>query len=192
MVIAAAKRGARGHGVEFNPNMVELSNRLARQAGVGDMARFIEGDMFVADISCATVLPLFLLSENLNQLTPNFLKLRPGTRIVSNGFLIDGWAHDESATAAGDCGHWCCVFLYIVPAQAGGAWRLGEEILTINQEFQKFTGRLGAITLEGGRVNGAEITFTAGKTRFTGRITGDEMRGEAKGARPGSWSARRE
>src|SRR5688572_16786117 len=79
-IIAAAKRGARGLGVEFNPEMVELSRRIAAEEGVADKAKFVQGDMFKADISQATVLALFLLHDNLVKLTPKFLALRPGTR----------------------------------------------------------------------------------------------------------------
>ena len=81
-VIAAAKRGARAIGFEFNPDMVALSRRLAQEAGVPDRATFVEGDMFEADISKATVLALFLLPSNLDKLAPKFLALKPGTRIV--------------------------------------------------------------------------------------------------------------
>src|SRR6187549_939619 len=85
-VIAAAKRGARAYGFEFNPEMVALSRRKAQEAGVADRATFIEGDMFEADISKATVMALFLLPSNLDKLAPKFLALRPGTRIVNNTF----------------------------------------------------------------------------------------------------------
>jgi SAM-dependent methyltransferase len=89
-IIAAAKRGANGLGVEFNPEMVELSRRSAAAAGVADRAKFVEGDMYAADISKATVLALFLLPHNLNKLTPKFLDLPPGTRIVGNTFAPEG------------------------------------------------------------------------------------------------------
>ena len=77
-VIAAAKRGARAFGFEFNPEMVALSRRKAQEAGVADRATFIEGDMFEADISKATVLALFLLPSNLDKLAPKFLALQAG------------------------------------------------------------------------------------------------------------------
>jgi SAM-dependent methyltransferase len=93
-VIAAARRGARALGVEYNPDMVELSRRLAEKQGVADKARFVQGDMYEADISGATVMALFLLPENLTRLTPKFLELKPGTRIVANAFGIDGWEPD--------------------------------------------------------------------------------------------------
>ena len=86
MVIAAAKRGARALGVEFNSDMVKLSRQLATEAGVANRTTFVEGDMYEADISRATVLALFLLPENLRRLEPKFRALRPGTRIVVNTY----------------------------------------------------------------------------------------------------------
>ena len=94
-VIAAAKRGATAVGFEYNPDMVELSRRRAREAGVADRAPFVEGDMFEADFSKATVLALFLLTENLDRLKDKFLKLKPGTRIVLNTFGVSGWEADD-------------------------------------------------------------------------------------------------
>src|SRR5688572_4534675 len=115
-IIAAAKRGARGLGVEYDSNLVQVSRRAAADAGVGHLARFVEGDMFEADISQATVLALFLLPDNLARLKPKFEKLRPGTRIVTNGYQIAGWEHTEMGVAGGECAPWCHAYLYIVPA----------------------------------------------------------------------------
>ena len=114
MVIAAAKRGARALGVEYEPDMVALARKSAAQAGVADKATFVEGDMFEADISAATVLALFLLPDNLQKLKPKFERMKPGTRIVVNAFPIDGWTAKETGTAEGDCGSWCTAYLYIV------------------------------------------------------------------------------
>ena len=80
-VIAAARRGARGLGVEYNPDLVELSRRLAREAGVANRATFVQGDMYEADVSQATVLALFLKPENLDRMQDKFLAMKPGTRI---------------------------------------------------------------------------------------------------------------
>ena len=115
MVIAAAKRGARALGVEFNPDMVKLAQQLAKEAGVADRATFVQGDMYQADISEATVLALFLLPENLKQLEPKFRGLAPGTRIVVNSFGIPGWTPDETETITGDCQSWCTAMLYRIP-----------------------------------------------------------------------------
>jgi hypothetical protein len=114
-VIAAAKLGARALGVEYDSNLVHLSRKYAAEAGVADRARFIEGDMFEVDISKATVLALFLLPDNLARLKPKFERLRPGTRIVTNGYQIAGWEAAETAVAGGDCAPWCNAYLYIVP-----------------------------------------------------------------------------
>jgi SAM-dependent methyltransferase len=114
-VIAAARRGAQALGVEFDPGLVALARRNAAAAGVGDRARFIEGDMYEADISQATVLALFLLPENLQVLKPKFLALRPGTRIVVNGYEIPGWVPHETGSSEGDCGSWCIAYLYVIP-----------------------------------------------------------------------------
>ena len=115
-IIAAARRGARGVGVEYDPNLVQVSRRNAAAAGVAHLARFVEDDMFEADISKATVLALFLLPDNLTRLKPKFEKLRPGTRIVTNGYQIAGWEHTEMGVAGGECAPWCHAYLYIVPA----------------------------------------------------------------------------
>ena len=136
-VIAAAKRGARALGVEYNPDLVELSKRTAAAAGVADRARFVQGDMFKADISQATALILFLIPDNLSKLTPKFLELKPGTRIVSNTYEIGGgWEPDET-DGLRPCPTWCVAYLYIVPAKVAGTWRLPQGELTLEQEFQK-------------------------------------------------------
>ena len=118
MVIAAARRGARALGVEFNPDMVKLSRQLAIEAGVADRVTFVEGDMFEADISKATVLALFLLPENLRRLEPKFRALRPGTRIVVNTFGIPDWTPDVTDVLTEDCTSWCTAMLYRVPPRA--------------------------------------------------------------------------
>jgi len=116
-VIAAAKRGARALGVEWEAQMVAISRKNAQAAGVADKARFVQGDMFEADISQATVLALFLLPDNLRKLKPKFEKLKPGTRIVTNGFEIDGWEPKEIGKIEKECGGWCTAYLYVLPAK---------------------------------------------------------------------------
>jgi SAM-dependent methyltransferase len=182
-IIAAAKRGATAVGVEFNHDMVELSRKQAAEAGVADKATFIEGDMYEADISKATVLALFLLPHNLNKLTSKFMALKPGSRIVGNTFAPEGWAADETETISGECVSWCTSLLWIVPANAAGTWKLPNGELTLKQEFQMVSGTLvrdGAPTPVTGRLRGDLITLTAGPIEFAGRITGDTMEGSAK------------
>ena len=189
-VIAAAKRGARAYGFEFNPEMIALSRRRAQEAGVADRATFIEGDMFEADISKATVLALFLLPSNLDKLAPKFLALRPGTRMVNNTFLVTGWEADATETVEGSCTSWCTSHLNIIPARAAGTWRVGSNDLTLTQEFQTVSGTLGTTPISGGRLNGEQISFKAGDTEYTGKVSGDRMEGTATTAgKTQSWTA---
>lgn len=194
-VIAAAKRGAQALGVEFNPEMVEISRRNAINEGVAERAKFVEGDMFAADISQASVLALFLLPDNLRRLTPKFLDLKPGTRLVLNGFPVPGWDPDETATSQADCGNWCTAHFYIVPARIAGTWRLAQGILALEQNFQVVTGTL----LQAGRktpisdvqLRGDEFRFTAFGNHYEGRVNGDSIGGEVKGNSTGRWTATR-
>ena len=116
-IIAAAKRGARAVGVEYDMDLVQVSRKRAADEGVGELARFVQGDMFEADISQATVLALFLLPDNLSRLKPKFERLKPGTRIVINAYQIAGWEPKEVGVAGGDCAPWCTAYLYVVPAR---------------------------------------------------------------------------
>ena len=87
-VIAAAQRGLRAHGIEYNPDMVTLAKRRAAAAGVADRASFEQADIFETDFSKAQVLTLFLLPELNERLRPQILELEPGTRVVSNSFAM--------------------------------------------------------------------------------------------------------
>jgi hypothetical protein len=194
-IIAAGKRGAHGVGVEWNENMVELSRRRAEEAGVADKARFVQGDMYTADISKANVMAMFLLTENLDKLMPKFLELRPGSRIVINGFGITGWTPDRTEKAEGDCGSWCTAHLFYVPAKVEGTWRLADGDLVLEQKFQTFTGTLSSgknsTPVTNGRLNGEQISFTVGKTSYSGRVNGNTMSGDTKSSPAGTWTATR-
>src|SRR6185312_3890391 len=96
----AAKRGTRAHGIEYNPDMVELSKRNAAKEGVSDRASFAKADLFESDFSQATVITMFLLPDINIKLRPKILDLRPGTRIVSNSFTMGDWTADETTTAS--------------------------------------------------------------------------------------------
>ena len=195
LVIAAARRGARALGVEYEPEMVALARRNAAAAGVSERAQFIQGDMFAADISKATVLALFLLPTNLNRLVPKFLALPAGTRIVNNTYHIDGWDEEASAEIGGECVSWCTALLYLVPAKVDGAWRLPAGELFFTQQIQRLSGTLVAAggrraPIEG-KVTGDRIRFTLDSDVYTGRVRGNEMSGEATGAYSGFWKATR-
>jgi SAM-dependent methyltransferase len=191
-VIAAAKRGAKAHGVEYNPDMVELSRRNAAKAGVAERATFAQGDMYEADFSQATVLALFLLPDNLSKLRTKFAALSPGTRIVANTFGIEGWSADETVEIADGCTNWCTVLLYFVPAKVAGSWEGSHGTLVLNQEFQTVSGTLGTVAIQGGRVRGDQVSFTAGEAQYTGRIQGSTLKGTVKtGTTEAEWTARR-
>lgn len=193
-VIAAARRGARALGIEYNADMVALSRRNAEKAGVADRARFEQGDMFEADISKADVMPLFLLPSNLERLKPKFLALKPGTRIVTNGYEIDGWEHDEVGRIS-PCSSWCTAYLYVIPARVAGRWELDDGRLELTQEYRRLSGTLVAngrrLPIENAQLKGDRIAFTAGLNRYEGRVSGNTMSGKVSGSRNGHWKARR-
>jgi SAM-dependent methyltransferase len=194
-VIAAAKRGAHALGIEYNPDLVALSRRIAAAQRIADKATFVEGDMFAADISRATALILFLIPDNLARLTPKFLALKPGTRIVSNTYEIGGgWEPDETGRVE-LCASWCTAYLYIVPAKVSGSWRLPDGELTLEQEFQYVTGTYEAngisLPVEDGRLRGDEIRFAVNRVDYSGRVNGDTIEGVAKGRITSPWAARR-
>ena len=195
IVIAAAKRGARALGIEYDGPLVELSRRNASNERVSDKATFVQADLYESDFSEASVLTMFLLSDMMVKLEPKILDMRPGTRVVSNSFYMDDWPPDEVARI-GDCKTWCTALLWIVPAKVEGTWRLPQGEMTLKQDFQ---GLSGTLTSDGksvpvlmGRVSGEQITFTAGGAQYSGKVTGATMQGSVRGAgSDGNWSATR-
>ena len=183
-VIAAAKRGARGLGVEYNNDMVELSKRIATKEGVGDRAQFVQGDMFAADFSKATVLALFLLPSNLLQLRDKIYNMQPGTRVVLNTFGIQDWVPDEQITLE-NCSSWCTVMLNIVPAKVTGTWKMPQGELTLAQNYQMVTGSMkyadGRTAPVNGRLRGYELTLSGDKQEFRGKVNGNTLEGTAQG-----------
>jgi len=193
-VIAAARLGARAIGIEFDPELVALSTQRADEAGVSDLTEFVAIDLFEYDLSRATVITLFLLPDLNYKLRPTLFALQPGTRIVSNTWRLDGWddpdarngwAPDETVVLD-PCPTWCTSLLWVVPAKVEGTWRLsdGELSLWLAQTFQMVSGTLrterGTIPIEDGRLRGAEISFRAGDTRYTGSVDDTTMTGIAQ------------
>ncbi|HKY20119.1 MAG TPA: class I SAM-dependent methyltransferase [Vicinamibacterales bacterium] len=169
-VITAAKRGLNAMGVEYNPDMVELSKKAAIKEGVANRATFVQADLFKTDLSKATVITMFLLPSINMQLRPSLLNLKPGTRIVSNTFTMEDWDADQTETVSDDCSSWCTGLLWIVPAKVQGTWKTPTGTLTLTQEFQKLTGNLNGTAISGGKMTGDQISFTAGGTTYTGRV----------------------
>jgi hypothetical protein len=188
-VITAAKRGLRAQGVEYNPDMVALSQRNAKEAGVSDKATFVKADLFETDFSKAQVVTMFLLPSINLRLRPKILEMRPGTRIVSNTFTMDDWQADETSQVTEDCTSWCTALLWIVPAKVEGTWQLPQGALTLKQNFQMVTGTLAGTAISDGKLRGEEITFTANGAKYTGRVNGNTMSGSVSGGSNGKWSA---
>jgi len=196
-VITAAKRGARALGIEYNPEMVTLSQRNAAQEGVTDRATFVKADLFESDFSKATVITMFLLPDINLKLRPKILNLKPGTRIVSNSFTMGEWEHDRSvhSTEQEGCQSYCTAYLWIVPANVDGSWKLPEGELTIKQSFQMITGTLkagGKSTAIKGRMSGDHISFKAGSAEYRGRVGAAGIKGTVNSrSGSGEWSATR-
>lgn len=196
-VITAAKRGARAVGIEYNPDMVELSKRNATREGVSERAQFMKADLFETDLSQATVITMFLLPEINLKLRPKILGFKPGTRVVSNSFDMGEWTDDETSSidAKDDCTSWCVAHLWIVPARVKGQWKTSAGDLTLGQEFQMVSGTLrtsaGPQALNG-KLRGNEISFSAGDAVYAGRVNGVSIEGTVfSGGNTSKWTATR-
>src|SRR5216117_2751570 len=171
-VITAAKRGVRALGIEYNPDMVTLSQRNAAKENIGNRAVFTKADLFESDFSQASVITMFLLPDINLKLRPKILDLKPGTRIVSNTFTMDDWSPDETAVVSTDCATWCTALFWIVPAKVEGAWQLPQGTLNLRQRFQVISGTLSSgsnpSAISAATLRGDQISFTAGGVQYTG------------------------
>ena len=194
-VITAAKRGARALGIEYNPDMVELSKRNAEKEGVSGTATFAKADLFESDFSQATVITMYLLPQINLKLRPKILDLKPGTRIVSHAFTMEEWSPDDKATVSDTNSYNRTAYFWIVPAKVEGSWQLAQGELSLKQSFQMITGTLRsggtATQITNGRLRGDQISFTAGNAEYTGRVSAKAMEGTVRGSSSGSWSATR-
>jgi len=192
-VITAAKRGAKALGIEYNPDMVELSKRNAAKEGVTDKASFTKADLFESDFSQATVITMFLLPDINLKLRPKILNLKPGTRIVSNSFTMGDWSSDDTVIAKDGCISYCTAYLWIVPAKVEGNWQLADGELTLKQTYQMISGTLrsggNTVQIANGKLNGDQIIFNAAGSLYTGRVTSSGMEGTISSG--GDWKASR-
>lgn len=189
IAIAAARDfGARSVGIEFKKEMAELGRCNAQRAGVGDRVQIINGDIFKEDFSKATVISMYLLPELNLRLRPTILKMKPGTRVVTNSFTMGDWEPDQVLSGPGNTG-----YFWVVPAQVQGRWALegvdgsGNGTLALSQRYQRVGG---TITLGGQtqpllepRLEGAELRFAfvdSGNNLRSARATidGDAIKGE--------------
>lgn len=191
IAVAAAQRGARALGVDLDPLRIEEAAAAARIAGVEARVRFRRQDLFRTPIFEASVVTLYLLPRINLALRPRMLtELRPGSRIVSHAFDMGEWRPDEEETLDGRR-----IFLWIVPAVAGGRWTLVEDsadsaafTLDLEQRFQTVTGTLtgaGRVIEVEGAVRGNALTLAGGGRSWRGAIDGAAIAGE------GDWTARR-
>ncbi len=101
-VTAAKKYGARGVGIDIDPQRIKDATENVQKNGVGDKVRIIQGDLFEANISEATVVTLYLLPSLNQKLMPKLMKeLRPGTRIVSHAFDMGDWKPEQELDVNG-------------------------------------------------------------------------------------------
>ena len=195
-VISAAKRGARAIGIEYNPDMVELSKQNAEKAGVADKATFMKADLFETDLGQATVITMFLLPQINMKLRPTILNLKPGTRVVSNSFTMEDWVADETATVTEGCQTWCTALLWIVPAKVEGRWQTAGGELTFVQTFQQVSGTLQkdgtSAAITDGRLRGTALSMTIDGAQYAGRVDGDTITGTVTtSGKTVPWTAKR-
>jgi hypothetical protein len=203
---AAKVFGARGFGVEIKDDLVRQANEDAKKEGIADRARFIKADLFKTDISQATVITMYLLPDTVNLLKDKFLsELRPGTRIVSHDYPLNGWMpekteqfdleekrHISGVTTT-------LIYVYLVPAKVSGTWQasmpLSKEPITLNLRQQitriQGTARVNGkeLDVQDSKIRGDRISFRlAGlKGEFTGMVKGRRIEGLLDGKQP--WSA---
>lgn len=205
-LLAASRFGARARGVEFNAELVALSQRRARAAGLTrDQVRFERGDLFKQDLGVATVITLYLLPALNRRLRPILLALRPGTRVVSHQFHMDDWLPDETSYFQQRA-----AFLWIVPAQVAGGWSVRTSDgalleLDLEQEFQRVKGRaefgpdtdaikagLRDPTLRGDLLRFDLVDLHGQHLSFVGRVARDRITGSVTGTHgTHTWTATR-
>lgn len=205
VITAAKKHGARGFGVDLNPERIAEANANARKAGVTGKVAFYQRDLFETDVSEATVITMYLLPRVNMELRPRLLELRPGTRLVSHDFSMEDWKPDahvqmEVKEKYGGAGGKSDIYFWVVPAKVGGTWQWQLPVfgkgrayeVTLNQKFQVLTGsvKVGgrSVTLQNLRLRGDEIRFaftsevdgTPVKHQFTGKVEGEGIIGTAR------------
>ncbi|MCC7483589.1 MAG: class I SAM-dependent methyltransferase [Burkholderiales bacterium] len=222
IVVTAAKQfGARGFGVDLNPERIREGNENARRQGVTDRVAFYQRNLFETDLSEATVITMYLLPRVNMELRPKLLALKPGTRIVSHDFSMEDWKPDTHVTVDtpgkwGGTGGKSDIYFWVVPARVAGTWRweltiAGKPVsyqATLEQRFQVVTGQGQAggraVKLQNIRLAGGELRFAFAaevnghdlRHEFTGRVDGERIAGTVSVSGPRvqgeqEWSAQR-
>lgn len=209
VILAAKERGARGVGVDLDPQRIRESEKNAKAAGVNHLVQFFEQNLFETDIRQATVVMLYLYPEVNLRLRPKLLReLRPGTRIVSHSHTMGDWEDDETRRVEGHDLHF-----FVVPANMTGTWRWQEPggapvTLALSQKFQRLKGSLtiGAETypIRDGSLRGESIFFRVERPlqgqrqvfSYEGRLSGNTIQGKITADESGQganrWEATRD
>jgi SAM-dependent methyltransferase len=177
VVIAAAERfGARGLGVDLDPERIAEARVNARRARVDGRVEFRQADLFTIDLRPANVLTMYLLGEVNVKLRPKILsQLRPGARVVSHDFDMDEWKPDDQRRVGEHR-----VYLWIVPARVAGTWAWTLPLtsgprpyqINLDQKFQQVEGTalaVGTETDEGTRTSARELPVSEA------RLAGEQL-----------------
>lgn len=190
---AARQFGARAVGIEFNPDMANLARQNAQRANVSDKVTIVTGDIFEEDFSNATVVTLYLLTTLNMRLKPTILEMKPGTRVVSNSFMMGSWEPDEIVNAEGGGRG----YYWVVPAKIQGDWSvtglpgITTARLSLQQKFQKAEGTLtfadNRTQRVTGKLNGSQLTLTYVDAKdkpqtFVGEVAGKKINASLKDA----------
>ncbi|MDW8025765.1 MAG: class I SAM-dependent methyltransferase [Armatimonadota bacterium] len=196
VIMAAKKYGAKGVGIDIDPELIEKCKEGAEREGVSDRVRFIAEDAMKSDVSDATVVTLYVLPSAMLKLRPKLLReLKPGVRIVSHNYSMGDWEADKVVNVNVD--YQRTLYYWVVPAGVAGIWRWRTTIngkavectLKLKQEFQKLSGTLSigeaACEITNGKVTGNEVSFSATiqlggrevKMTFNGKVSGDALKG---------------
>ena len=199
IITAASKKGARGFGVDLDTVLLKRANENAQKAGVTDKVHFVEQNLFLTDLSKATVLTTYLLPQMNLRLRSKVMSLKPGTRLVAHDYHFGDWDPDEQRELivpekkVGSPGI-SYIFFYIVPARVPGKWQSlvnidGRETpmeFTLQQSFQELEGKVDIRDISAdlrGRLTGERIRIVAGgrngvaRHEFTGQVSGGNITG---------------
>ena len=185
---AAARRGATALGVEIDSGLVARARALTRLEGVEDRARFLRDDLFTVSLRDADVVTLYLLPAVNERLKPKLLtEMKAGARVVSHAFDMGDWSPQEWREVSDKN-----LFLWIIPAVAGGSWRLwrsdgSSALLVIDQRYSRVAGTLDGRPLRNARLAGADLNFAVDGVTHRGTV-GDRTIVAADGS---GWRAER-
>lgn len=194
VVSAARSFGTRGIGYEIDPGLVAVSRAAAASAGVDSLVRFVQGDLFDADLTRTSVVSIYLSPELNLRLRPKLLsELEAGARIVSHAFHMGDWSPDSTVHMGSGAGR-ATLHLWVVPAEVNGFWEIEMEtpggvrtlLLEIEQRFQALSASLRRDGSQVGRLSGVvrgrvvhlELDDGLGNGwRFHGRLDRDVVTG---------------